>query len=957
MAAYEHIIRLRDQMSAKLRSIAGAASESIGKLTTLASKAKTLQGAAQKTGGSIASLREKIDTLRQEKELLSPDSLKQIKQYNRDIYALERQVEKLDNAGKGGKLKNYLSGLAGALKPLIAGAAIFGAVGFLGKTAMNFDEGMAKVNITAQLDEKGLSGLKDKLKTIAKDNKADIAITPVGFEKIISQTGDVDMSLDILNASLKGSKAGFTDLDTVTGALAQTLSIVGKGNASAQEVLDTFFAAKRVGAGEFKDFATYMPGLIAGADALGVNYKSVAGIFAYMTGKGQDAARASVLMSNMFSMLGKTDITKNLDKAGVKVFDMQGKMRGVVDIFKDLGAVMAGMSDQQKTAFLEKIGIVDKEAKAAFAIMGSDIGKLTVAMNDTANSSGETAAALEFSKNTVQKTTEVWNQFKNELFDLGQTLLPVISVGLEVLSLAISGVSSIIRGVIGFFSGWADALRDGNPLVWGLTVALGALTLGLIAFEMWTNRAVIATKVKSLWDGIAGIATSGWTTAQWVLNSAMYACPIVWIIALIAGLIAAIVACCTKVQGWGKQWQVITDFMKNLWDLFCETFKFRWNLLTNGFMMGLDKIRLGWYKFKESVGLGDSSENQAMIAEINTDVEDRKQAIIDGAKKVRDLASKTANSMSWELSWKKDEKEKPGTEAPAAAAIPALPGQAATNGKTPDFTTLMQGLGNKTGKGNKIDLDQITPDYKGTTAYSAIAARFAQVKMQPAANATKIVQAPAPNPASVSAIQPGKVAAEIQALPQDNTDYAGEKTDWLKIIADRLEKMTATTGPVLANLQRIAASAAAILAVSSAISGGPVLPEPPLMAQTPGVEITAQPVPVLVQTPGVEVINKPAPALLQPAPTVKIANTVPAMLPQPALAEAPAIAPAPERPAINNQYNEQNAYETRNTRSVHFEKYCENVVINIQNTDQRGRDEIEKVIQETLTSIMDNYEA
>lgn len=184
------------------------------------------------------------------------------------------------------------------------------------------------------------------------------------------------MSLDVLDAALKGSKAGFTDLSTVAGALAQTMSILG-GSASSLEVLDTFFAAKRVGAGEFKDFATYMPGLIASADALGVKYKSVAGVFAYMTGKGQDAARASVLMGNMFSALSRSDITKNLDKAGVKIFDAQGKMRDFVDIFRDLGGVMAGMSDQQKTGFLEKVGIVDKEAKAAFAVYGSDLGKLT----------------------------------------------------------------------------------------------------------------------------------------------------------------------------------------------------------------------------------------------------------------------------------------------------------------------------------------------------------------------------------------------------------------------------------------------------------------------------------------------------------------------------------------------------------------------------------------------------
>ena len=877
-STYEYIISLQDKASGTMQRIVGASSVTVNKLTALADKAKKLQGVTGNLSGSMFHLKQRIDLLQQEKELLDPSNLNLIKQYNQEIDRLSGRIEKLDNAGRGGKLKGYLgeicSMVKGFVNPVTMGAA---AIGFAGKSAMNFREGMAKVNITAQLDEKGLSDLESKIKGIAKANKFDIGVAPGAFEQIISQTADVDMSLDVLDAALKGSKGGFTDLSTVAGALAQTMSILG-GSASSLEVLDTFFAAKRVGAGEFKDFATYMPGLIASADALGVKYKSVAGVFAYMTGKGQDAARASVLMGNMFSSLSKSDITKNLDKAGVKIFDAQGKMRDFVDIFRDLGGVMAGMSDQQKTAFLEKVGIVDKEAKAAFAIMGSDLDKLTESMRATANATGETNAALEFSKNPIQAATELWNQFKGIGLQLGDLLLPVICAGISVLGDVLSGVAAVLDGVVGFFSGWAAYLREGSPLVWGLTAALGALTVALIAYELWTNRAAIATKLKSVWDGIAAVATGGWTAIQWALNAALYACPLVWIIALIAGLIAGIIALCTKVQGWGKQWEVIVTFAKNCWALFIEQFKYSWNQMSNGFMIGLDKIKLGWYKFKEAVGLGDSSENQAMIDKINEDVERRKQTIADGAKRIQELTEKTRNSLTWELSWKKGEKKEDGQTVPGTESKPGTVPAAGSF----DFDVLMNKMGKAGGtkSGQKVlDLNETVKNNKGDTAYSAIASRFAMVKMAPSATS-----------GMTSALLPGK-----QPAGTDLADYSGEgeKVDFRKSMTGHV----ASIGKTLHRVQEIAATIAAVVTVGTAV-----------------------------------------PAVSSPLPTV------------------PVVAAAPELPRFPERDQERENLSGRKP-GVYLDKYCEQVVINVQNTDRRGTDEIRETIRETLTDIFDLYEA
>ena len=577
----EYIFSLRDKISAKLGGITATSDKTVTALSGVREKVASVDAVCKDTGKTVGSLKMKVDALQAEREWIPADNLPAIREYNKEISRLTKEIDALETASGGGKFKKWASDAfeaipgAGLLKnPLVTGMA---AIGFAGKAGMSFDEGMAKVNITAQLDEAGLSDLKKKLKTIADDNKTDVVLAPVGFERINSQLNDVDLSLSILDASLKGSKAGFTQLDTVSAALAQTLSIVGKENTTAAEVLDTFFAAKRVGAGEFSDFARYMPNLIAGASNLGVAYKEVAGTFAYMTGKGQSAERAAVLMENAFSILGRGEVRDKLAKSGVKVFDEAGKIRSLVDIFSDLQGVMAGLNDEQKSSFLEKLGMVDKEAKNAFAILTSDITKYNASMKDVVNSSGETDKALEYSQNSVQRLTEVWNKFKNIGVTVGEIILPVISAGLSVADVVLTGVSSTLNIVVGFFSSWYSLLREGNPLVVGLTAALGFYTIAMGANYATTQKAVIIGGIKKVMDIAQTAATWGLTTAQWALNAAFYASPLGWVALAIGAVIAAVTYCWQKFEGFRVAilgvWGVIKEFGATLLDSVVKPFK------------------------------------------------------------------------------------------------------------------------------------------------------------------------------------------------------------------------------------------------------------------------------------------------------------------------------------------------------------------------------------------------
>jgi len=315
------------------------------------------------------------------------------------------------------------------------------------KGAMAFEEGMAKINTTAQLGQKELSGLRNELLSIGSSGTSDIMKIPDAYEKIISQTNDVKLSLDILKTANKGAMAGFTDVDVVAGALAQTLSIVGKQNTNAAEVMDTLFAAKRVGAGEFKDFANYLPQLIAAGSNLGYTFKETAGIFAYFTSKGQDAASSAMLMQNAFSALQKVDIQKGLKDVGVNIFDEQGKMRDIVSIFTDLNSVMSKLSQEKRTDLLDKVGLRDVQARNAFAILSSDVGKLQEAMSATGSPAGELNNALSNSLNNTQKFQIAMNKLKGGLLEIGIAFLPVVTTAANILGAVFSGLNKILSAV------------------------------------------------------------------------------------------------------------------------------------------------------------------------------------------------------------------------------------------------------------------------------------------------------------------------------------------------------------------------------------------------------------------------------------------------------------------------------------------------------------------------------
>lgn len=213
--------------------------------------------------------------------------------------------------------------------------------------------------------------------------------------------------------------------------------------------------------------------------------------------------------------------------------------------------------------------------------------------------------------------------------------LPYISEWFTILWTMIEPVVSALKEFVKSAFGFTDAgsaLKGFGDIMTWVLVGVDWLTTGLVTIIGWLTP----------FSDYIMMAVGAWAA----LNLVFAISPIGWIVMAIMAVIMVIGMVMKYTSGWGESWRHTVNGAKFLWQAYTDYVKANFNTLVNVLMIGIDKIKLGWYKFKEAVGMGDSSENQKMISQINNDVEARKKSISDGYKKMVDSAKKAKDEFS-----------------------------------------------------------------------------------------------------------------------------------------------------------------------------------------------------------------------------------------------------------------------------------------------------------------------
>ncbi|AOW08747.1 phage tail tape measure protein [Flavobacterium gilvum] len=445
-------------------------------------------------------------------------------------------------------------------------------------------------------------------------------------------------SVSVLSKQMKGDNAAAAEvLTTAMNQYGVSLDDPIRASKDMSSMMNIMSKAAADGSAELPSIKSALEQSGLAAKTANVSFAETNAAIQVLDKAGKKGAEGGVALRNVLATLSEgrflpKDVKAELKAAGVDVNALTDKSKTLKQRLDPLNKVMG---DQ---ALVTKLFGKENSAAAIALIQGrNSMDTLTKSVQGSNDAYRQAADIMKAPEEKNKRLQAQIDNFKISLFNGTNGWL---------------GYANVLGNTARDFSNLMPILEGGGKL-----------------FSIMTS----ATKLQALWTGIVSGATSVWTGVQAGFNAVMAMNPVVLIVAGVIALVGTIALVISKTEGWGNAWKHTVTGAKLLFTAYVQTAKAQFNLLVNGFMIGINKIQIAWYKFKNVVGLGNKAENTAQIGQLNAQVEARKKSITDGYKKAGNTAMQAAGEFKAaydSVKWKKEKKAKTDN----GIAAPGIPG-------------------------------------------------------------------------------------------------------------------------------------------------------------------------------------------------------------------------------------------------------------------------------------------
>lgn len=445
---------------------------------------------------------------------------------------------------------------------------------------------MADLSAITGLTGEKLNEIEQNARKAAKTFGGSAAQSIESYKLILSQLGpeiaqtpaalqEMGKSVATLSKTMGGNSVAATEvLTTAMNQFQVSLSDPIEASKVMADMMNTMAAAAKAGSAELPAIQMALQQSGMAAKMAGLSFAETNAAIQVLDKAGKKGAEGGVALRNVLAQMGKgrfieKEVQANLLAAGIDVEKLGDKSLTLSDKLKMLKPVLSDSALLGKMFGLEN-------ANAAMALISGtgQMDEYTQAIQGTNTAYDQASVVMETAAEKMSRLKAKVDDMKIGIFGMLGATYPYISASMEMLQL------------------------------------LGDMYPAFIMFGNAISFVTNAEKMKALWDGILAVKTTILTGATWLLNAALAVNPIVWVVAGVIALVAAVVLAWKKLE-WFRgavlaAWEAIKGFGVMIKDLVIDRIK---TLLKGIAGIGGALVKLfegdfagAWNQAKEAVG-------------------------------------------------------------------------------------------------------------------------------------------------------------------------------------------------------------------------------------------------------------------------------------------------------------------------------------------------------------------
>lgn len=465
-----------------------------------------------------------------------------VKTIKKDLNGLSTKVSNVGNKMKsaGSKMTKGVSVPLAA----VAGAAI--------KFGTDFEDAMTKsTSIMGELSDEMKKKMSDVARTVGTTTDKSAKEAAESYYYLASAGMDAEQAMEALPRVAQFATAGNFDMATATDLLTDAQSALGltvddtaQNMKNMEHVSDVLVKANKLANASVEQFSSALTNKAAASlRSYNKDVEEGTAVLAVFADQGLKGQRAGNTLARMFDYLSDSQ-QKNAgvwEKNNMTIYDSEGNMKNMADIVEMLEGKMKGLSDEEKTALLSKLGFNSETQKTIKLLMGTS-GQIREYEEGLRNAGGTTE---EVANKQMQSMKEQLGLIKDGLVDAALSIYEMLKPAIkEVFLPLLQSAVKKIRAVADWFGNLSKPMQKTIGVLVALAIAIGPVLMAVGAF---------LTLIGPIIPTIVAIGTA---------IMSLGAGPLV----LIVGAIIAVIAIFKK---WHKE---IFAFMKFLYDVFIASF-------------------------------------------------------------------------------------------------------------------------------------------------------------------------------------------------------------------------------------------------------------------------------------------------------------------------------------------------------------------------------------------------